>query len=108
MTATAAPDVGETYAFTARFPLSARAEAFAARITEPGWWATDVVQKGRTVTFSVTVPDDYTVYDTGPATGGAQIESDYRETVGYYGSDQSRKATLSRDEGPARPAPVSY
>lgn len=90
-----------TYTFTARFPLAERAERFAARLAEPGWWAADVVQKGRTVTFTVTPPDGFTE-------GREQVFRDYLETVGYYGSDQSRKATLSVDEGPARPAPASY
>lgn len=78
--------------FTAVFPLVERAEKFAATIAEPGWYAEDVAQKGRTVTF--TVPADKATPDT---------FGDYLEAVGYYGSDIERKATLN-----GRKAPVSY
>lgn len=78
--------------FTAVFPLVSRAVDFAKRITEPGWYAENVTQKGRTVTF--TTPADRADSDT---------FSDYLDAVGYYGSDIERKATLNGVK-----APISY
>lgn len=76
--------------FTAHFPKVAYAQKFAERITEPGWSAVNVVQKGRTVTWESSSPEpDYTL--------------DMLETVGYYGSTTVRRATLN-----GVPAPVSY
>jgi len=96
-TGTTAANTGEsnmnntanTATFTAWFPLVERAKSFTARITEPGWWATNVVQKGRTVTFEVDVE---TLTDS--QTTLAEYACDMRQTVGYYGSDERRFATL--------------
>lgn len=75
--------------FTATFPLAGRAKDFAEKIGERGWWAQDIQQKGRVVTFAVKTPAP------GAATSPTQLFLDYLETVGYCGSDQSRKATLT-------------
>lgn len=101
--------------YTAVFPRADRADAFYARITEPGWSAFNVkhIAGRRKVEW-----------DADPvASNGGQEEAygvpvawtyfnDMLETVGYYGSDQSRKATLQASAGPGsgRPhsAPMSY
>ena len=73
--------------FTAVFPLVKRAVEFT------GWLDRSNIayeQKGRTVTF--TAPD-YEPIEFG----------DYLLTVGYYGSDIKRKATLNGVK-----APISY
>lgn len=76
--------------FTATFPLVKRAEDFAERIAEGGFSAEAVVRKGRTVTWNSTSDsEDYFL--------------DLLETVGYYGSDERRKATMNGVK-----APMSY
>jgi hypothetical protein len=88
----------KTYDFVAKFPLVERAVGFAKRIQEPGWWAYDVVQKGRTVTFKAQTPEGYEERNVPD-----QLFRDYLLTVGGYGSDQYRKATLN-----GVPAPMEY
>ena len=86
---------------TAVFPLVQRAKEFVALITEPGWSATDVIQKGRTVTW--TGHPTTTEYPDDPALTKWQYLTDMKETVGYCGSDQRRKATLN-----GNPCPMGY
>lgn len=76
------------------FPTVAAAKSYAAAIAQPGNWSANIIQKGRTVTFDLAVPEQYKdeVYF-----------SDFLDRVGYYGSTQSRKATLN-----GVPAPMSY
>ena len=81
--------------WTAQFPLVKYAEEFAARISEPGWWAVDVKQKGRTVTFTHYVPES-----AAASLYGSDGFADMLQTVGYYGSTQSRKATLNGVRAP--------
>lgn len=76
--------------FTAQFPLAGRAAGFAEKIAESGWSATNIVRSGRTVTFETPTPPDES-----PVNSPMTRFFDYLETVGYCGSDQSRKATLS-------------
>lgn len=83
--------------YTAKFPLVDRAKRFADRINEPGWWAENVVQQGRTVTWDVAFPDNVDNESRRSYLG------DMLESVGYYGSDDRRKATLN-----GLTAPVSY
>lgn len=108
--------------YTARFPMADRASSFACRVSdEPdGWGVKHIVHKGRMVTW-VANPveraiarcktsgfslDDNAIYPGGPE---FSYFHDLLETVGYYGSDQRRRASLqdSVGRGPV-PAPVSY
>lgn len=74
---------------TAVFPLVERAKQFVAHVTnpdgttKPGWHLTDVKRTGKTVTWTV-----------GPDASSHHF-SDLLETVGAFGSDQRRKATLN-------------
>lgn len=81
---------------TAVFPLVADATSFAERIRMPGWWVANVKQKGRTVTWDDDYPADADITH-------AEGEADMLLTVGYYGSNTRRKATLN-----GRKAPMSY
>jgi hypothetical protein len=81
--------------FTAIFPKMAMAVSYAKALTEPGRWASNVVRKGRTVTFNSAIP------------GTASYESrtmffqDTLENVGYYGSPpQGPVATLNGVKAP--------
>lgn len=85
------------YNFVAEFPLARYAAAFAAKISGPGWWARDIVQKGRKVTFSATTPAGY---EEAEHNGPNQLFMDYLGTVGAFGSTQSRKATLNGVKAP--------
>lgn len=82
-----------TMEYVAKFPDVAGATSFADRMNEGGWYLTNVVRKGRTVTF------------TGPVRteDGYSYLGEMLGTVGYYGSTQSRKATLNGHR-----APMSY
>lgn len=88
----------EVTTWTAVFPLVDRAKEFEARMNEPGWWVTDVVRKGRTVTFTPALPEGNDLYNNLSTYFG-----DMLMTVGYYGSDMRRKATLNGVK-----APMSY
>jgi hypothetical protein len=91
----------EEAVWTAEFPKMADAVAFAARLNEgPGWYVKNVVQKGRKVTFERDYPADY--FDEPWVTTRTGF-MDLLDTVGYYGSTQSRKAKLN-----GVPAPMSY
>jgi hypothetical protein len=92
--------MGKIYEFEAKFPLAERAERFAQRIAEPGWWAFEVVHKGRTVSFKVQTPEGF---EEAPYNGPNQVFWDFLGTVGSFGSDQRRKATLD-----GVPAPMEY
>jgi len=72
------------YENTAVFPTVAAAVAYAEAISGPGNWSTNIVRKGRTVTFDLAAPD-----------GGEVYFSDFLERVGYYGSSMNRKAILN-------------
>lgn len=74
--------------YTAWFPVMARATAFAARLREDGWYVEKVEQKGRTVTFQTDRPTD------------PEYTADMLLTVGYFGSDERRKATLNGVKAP--------
>lgn len=71
------------------------ASTFAARLVDGGFTAHDIEVDGLTVTWQTT-------------SDSAMYAHDLAETVGYYGSSQTGKATLSVDGGPARTCPVSY
>jgi hypothetical protein len=85
----AAMPVEANLQFSAEFPLVRNAEAFAARISEPGWRCGEVVRKGRKVSFNAPASDE-----------PGQPFGDYLETVGYYGSTQRRQATLNGVKAP--------
>lgn len=78
--------------FTAKFLTVADAKRYAEALAEPGNWAKDIVQKGRTVTFEKDIPE-------GREDDGYYF-NDQLERVGYYGSTQSRKATLNGVKAP--------
>lgn len=78
----------EPKTFTAVFPLVARAEAFVEAMTTKNWYVTNVVRKGRTVTFQTDRPTEPDYF------------ADMVLTVGCYGSDQRRKATLNGVKAP--------
>jgi len=80
--------MSETRTYVAKFPLVDRAVSFATTIAEPGWWTTEVTQKGRTVTFTTRDAEDLTPF---------QNFHELLQTVGYHGSDQRRKATLETE-----------
>lgn len=71
---------------TAVFPTVAAAKSYAEAISKPGNWSANIVQKGRTVTFDLAVPEEYK--------DDVQFY-DFLERVGYYGSTMNRKATLN-------------
>ena len=83
--------------YTAWFPTVACATDFETRLGETGMWVTNVVRKGRTVTFEGDIPEM-----TDPPTP-AESFMDHLEMVGYYGSSQARKAKLN-----GVPAPITY
>jgi hypothetical protein len=81
--------------FTAVFPKASQAAKFAERLTEPGWWATNVERSGRTVTFDSAPP-------AGSITTPFEHFADMLDTVGFYGSAPTgRKATLNGVKAPA-------
>lgn len=80
--------------FTAKFNAVADAERYAEALAKPGNWATNIVQKGRTVTFEKDIPES-----AGPEPHRWYF-NDQLERVGYYGSTQSRKATLNGVKAP--------
>ena len=82
--------------WTAVFPLVDRAKDFEARMNEGGWYLKDVARKGRTVTFTPDLPADTDLTLS-------MYFGDMLGTVGYFGSDTRRKATLNGVK-----APVSY
>lgn len=96
---------------TAQFPLADRAAQFAARIQEPGWYAEQVeyIVGRRKVSWQFDPAAHPTTEPAGPEWTHFQ---DMLEAVGYYGSDQRRKATLSAvlESGRevTRRAPMSY
>lgn len=84
--------------YTAQFKLVKDAIAFEIRITEPGWWATNVSRTGKVVTWEANIPDrgEYAI------TTERQYFLDMLETVGYFGSAPTgRKATLNGVIAPA-------
>lgn len=83
------------------FPKSEMATGYAEVISGSGYWATDVVCKGRKVTWTKTVPAD-------AQCSRHETMQDTLENVGYYGSTQNRKATVSFDGGSPHRAPMSY
>lgn len=78
------------------FPKMDFAKSFAAWLAQPGNWATEIKQKGRTVTWVGNVPEDTNC-------DGNIYLADMRESVGFHGSTQNRKATLN-----GVPCPISY
>jgi len=78
--------------FTAVFPTVAAAKSYAEALASPGNWVANVTQKGRTVTFEKAIPE-------GREDDGYYFQ-DQLERVGYYGSTQSRKATLNGVKAP--------
>jgi hypothetical protein len=83
--------------YTAKFLTVADAKRYAEKIAEPGHWKTNIVQKGRTVTFEAAIPEEYAEEAT------PRFFYDCLEQVGYYGSTMSRKATLN-----GVPAPFAW
>lgn len=82
----------------AEFPLVNRAVKFAERISDPAsWYALNITRHGRTVEWDA----DTTRF--GPGNDLWHYTMDMLETVGYYGSDERRKATLN-----GMRAPMSY
>lgn len=80
--------------FTAVFPKVAYAVSFVENLRNPGNWVTNVVQKGRTVTWDSDTsrwPADYSKFDA---------LQDALERAGYFGSEQSRKATVNGHKAP--------
>lgn len=102
--------------YTAVFPLVARARDFERRLHDKGMWAKNVERKGRTVTFDDDVPATYKSFVTvwSPelrqyVTEEEEFEAhatkeelflDRLELVGYWGSDERRKATLNGVRAP--------
>jgi len=86
-----------------QFPLADRAEAFAKRVSEDGWWTVKVDHKpGRRRVVWTTENRSTDLTD-------AQFVQDAALTVGYYGSDQSRKAMVTWvEKGITLRAPMSY
>lgn len=80
--------------FTAKFLSVEAAVRYAESIRQPGNWATNVVQKGRTVTFDKAIPEGV------DSDAHRFYFQDQLEKVGYYGSTQSRKATLNGVKAP--------
>ena len=85
------------------FPLAERAEEFARRVTEPGWWTINIEHtKGRRRVVWTTENRSHDLTD----------EMHFLEcldTIGYYGSDMSRKAKATWVErGITRKAPMTY
>ena len=84
-----------TITHTAKFPKASQAKAFIARISEPGWSATDIAYSaGGIVTFTAKVAEDQDRWSHW---------QDWALTVGYYGSSQGRRALLD-----GIPTPISY
>lgn len=75
--------------YTAVFPAVSAAKAFAERLAQPGNWAINIVQKGRTVTFDKDIPEEYRDEAT------PYYFRDTLDVVGYFGSSLRRKATLN-------------
>ena len=88
-----------TATYTAVFPLARRAQQFAMTIERDGWYAYDVERTGRTVTWEADLIPSAS-YDEAPDPGFVYLQ-DMLLTVGYYGSDASRRATLNGVRAPA-------
>lgn len=80
--------------FVAKFLSVADAVRYAEKLREPGNWATNIVQKGRTVTFDKAIPEGV------DSDAHRYYFQDQLERVGYYGSTMSRKATLNGIKAP--------
>jgi hypothetical protein len=91
--------------FKAAFPLMDRAVRFEWRLVEsaegnyvvPG----SIERKGRMVTWRSDDPHPERM-------GYESLLWSFAELVGYYGSDQRRKAKLSQDDGRPIVCPMSY
>ena len=110
---------GNIMEYTAVFTRVAHAEAFAARLGDPGMWVADVARKGRTVTFVDDYPTEHVIelnpfrtegeaefVTTNPDADTSDVERwyDRAEMVGYYGSPpEGPVATLN-----GRRTPRSY
>jgi hypothetical protein len=82
-----------TAEYTALFPKTESAVSFAANLSKPGNWAVNIVQKGRKVTWDAAIPE-------GTDCSKGEYLQDSLERAGYFGSTQSRKATVNGIKAP--------